>query len=440
MTRPSIVRTSLLLLALQVVFRLGDAVLPLLLAAWFGRSHATDVYYFSWAAFAFAGSVVFSAFQDSAVVPILAEVKLLSPALWSRVTGSLLAHTLVIGSLLSACIGIVALGVFAARYDTEELALAARMVPLFCLFLVALSVKTFAVAVLNSAHRFVAHPVAGAAGIITTLVVIALLRDRAGVLAIPAAALAGELTAIGVLGYVAFYGMNMRITLTLERPEPVRRFARLALSEVTGGALTRINPIVDQLMASWVGIVGAGTLLRYSSDVATIPTSLLQASLLPVLLSVLSDDFGAGNLAKARATVNRTLVSVCSILAAASLALYLASAPILRFAFLRGQMDAAGVERMIELMPYHLVGVAPFGALLVLARAHVALKNSRIMVSMGLINACSNVLFDVVLLRPLGLKGVALSTSLVHTVVAIVFYVRLESRLAREGLAVGVTA
>ena len=104
------------------------------------------------------------------------------------------------------------------------------------------------------------------------------------------------------------------------------------------------------------------------------------------------------------------------------------------------EMDAAGVERMIELMPYHLVGVAPFGALLVLARAHVALKNSRIMVSMGLINACSNVLFDVVLLRPLGLKGVALSTSLVHTVVAIVFYVRLESRLAREGLAVGVTA
>ena len=33
-----------------------------------------------------------------------------------------------------------------------------------------------------------------------------------------------------------------------------------------------------------------------------------------------------------------------------------------------------------------------------------------------------------------------LLASLVHTVVAIVFYVRLESRLAREGLAVGVTA
>ena len=77
--RRSIARTTLLLLPLQIVSRGVEALLPVVLALWFGRNDLTDVYYFAWAVFALAGSLVFSAFQDSAVVPVLAEVKLTDP-------------------------------------------------------------------------------------------------------------------------------------------------------------------------------------------------------------------------------------------------------------------------------------------------------------------------------------------------------------------------
>jgi len=222
----------------------------------------------------------------------------------------------------------------------------------------------------------------------------------------------------------------MRFKLTFERPEPVRRFTRLIASEVGGGAVTRVNPVVDQLMAGLAGVVGGGTMLRYTGDVASLPTSLLQAALLPVLLSHLADDFAAGKIDKLRATVSRSLLSVCTILAAMAAILYVVRAPLLRFVFLRGEMDAAGVERMISILPYHLVGLAPFGALLVLARAHVAIKNSRIMLSMGVMNAALNAVFNVVLLKAIGLEGIALSTSCVQLAVAVVFWFRLEAVLA----------
>lgn len=425
--RPSLLRTSLLLLAAQVVLRAGDALLPLLLAAWFGRTSATDVYYFSWAAFAFAGSLVFSVFQDSAIVPILSELRVRGEhdALGARVRGSLLTHTLVLGGLLSAVIGVLAVTSFAMRYDGPELSLAVRMVPVFCCYLVALSVRTFFVAVLNAEHRYFAHPVAGALGVITTVALIASLRGTLGVAAIPAAALAGELVSVAALAFIAMSLLELRIPLTLERPEPVRRFARLVASEAGGGALTRINPVVDQAMAGLAGVVGGGTLLRYSGDVSSVLTSLLQASLLPVLLSVLSDELAHGK--PIRETVNRTLFWSCGLLAAASLLVYAVRGPLLRAVFLHGEMDSAGVERMIDILPYHLVGAAPFGALLVLARAHVALKNSRIMVSMGILNASANLVFDVLLVKPLGLRGLALSTSLTHLAVALVFWYRLEN-------------
>jgi putative peptidoglycan lipid II flippase len=204
---------------------------------------------------------------------------------------------------------------------------------------------------------------------------------------------------------------------------------------VGGGAVTRVNPVVDQLMAGLSGVVGAGTMLRYSGDVALVPTSLLQAALLPVLLSHLSDDFARRDLSTFRSTVVRSLATVSALLIGATAVMWLFRAPILRFVFLRGEMDAEGVDRMIRLLPYHLVGLAPFGALLVLARAHVALKNSGIMIGMGLLNAGSNVLFNLVLQRFLGLEGLALSTSCVHLGIAVIFWVKFESRLgaARAG-------
>ncbi len=439
--RPSLVRTSLLLLAAQVVFRAGDAVLPLLLATWFGRSSATDVYYFSWAAFAFAGSIIFSVYQDSAVVPILSELRATGEhhGLGAKVRGSLLAHTLAFGSLLSAVIGMLAVASFAVRYDGAELALAAKMVPIFCLYLVALSVRTFLVAVLNAEHRYFAHPVAGAASIVMTIGLIAAFQSSAGVVIIPAAALAGEVVSIAVLASITM-NLGLAMPLTFERPEPVRRFARLAASEAGGGALTRINPVVDQLMAGFAGVIGGGTLLRYSGDVSSVLTSLLQASLLPVLLSVLSDKVSRDTERRRivfRATVIRALAWSCALLALASVLVWAVRAPLLRFVFLRGRMDAGGVDRMIEVLPYHLLGVAPFGALLVLARAHVALKNSRIMISMGIMNAAMNLVFDVLFVKAIGLRGLALSTSLTHAIVAIVFWFRLEAALKDKSLTAG---
>src|SRR5690606_27153061 len=130
-------------------------------------------------------------------------------------------------------------------------------------------------------------------------------------------------------------------------------------------------------------------MLRYSGDVALLPTSLVQAALLPVLLSHLADDFARRDLERFEKTIVRALGAVTAVLLTATALLWVVRAPLLRFVFLRGEMDEAGVDKMVALLPYHLVGLAPFGALLVLARAHVALKNSSIMLSMGLLNAGS---------------------------------------------------
>lgn len=433
MKRRSILRTSLLLLPLQLIFRGGEVLFPLLLAAWFGRSAATDVYYFSWAVFTFAGSLVFMAYHDSALIPILAGVRQRDPAALPAVTGALIGHTALIGGGIALAVGLGALAFFGVRYDGADFSLAAAMIPAFCCYLVALSFKTFFAALLNADHHYFVFPVASALGIATTLALVALGKGAFGVAVVPYASLAGELVAVATLLAMAIVYAKMRFVVSLSRPEPLLAFARLASAQISGAAVVRVNPVVDLLMAGFAGVVGGSTLLRYASDVAFVPTSLLQAALLSVLLSHLSDDFARSGPSTIRATVVRTIFSVCGLLAAACALLYALREPLVRLVFLRGAMDPEGVAQIVELLPYYLVGIVPFGALLVLSRAHVALHNSAILLSMAVLNVALNVTFNLVLMRFLGLRGIALSTSCVSLVIAVVFFVRLEARLRHLG-------
>lgn len=428
MSKGGLVKTTLVLLPVQVIFRAGEALLPLFLAYWFGRSHATDVYNFAWAFFMFAGSLIFSAYHDSALVPILAEAKLRDPGSVRHIAGSLLAYTWLLGGALSILVSVLALGWFSVRYQGEDLRIAATMVPAFAVQLVALSTKTFFAAVLSAHHKFLPYPIASAASVLLTIGFIAAAHGTLGIASVPIGSMLGELLAAATLGIVTMRLAGVIPALSFERPDAVRRFSKLVLSEVGGNAVTRINPVVDQLMAGLAGVAGGATLLRYSGDVSSLPTSLLQATLLSVLLAHLSDDFATRDWEKLRGTVTRAALSVFGILAAMSLLLVLVRVPLLKLVFLHGEMDEAGVMRMANLLPYHVVGVAPFGILLVMSRAHIAIQNSRIMFAMGILNASANALLNLFLLKRLGLEGIALSTSLVHTLIAIVFWVLFERR------------
>ena len=428
--RPSIARTALLLLPVQIVFRTGEAIVPLLLAAWFGRSPETDAYYLAWAFFTFAGALVASAYQDSALIPVLSEVQARDRLEYLGTLRSLLGHTLLYAAALGAAMGAVALAWFRWQYAGDLFFAAAGLVPSFSAYLVALAVRALFVGIANQRGKYFVHPVASGAGIVVAIGAIAAGRGALGVRADHCRWRGWRRrSSLEQIAGRAVLAPSSRRASGRRWSAPslaLRRFFRLVASEVIGGTITRINPVIDQLMAGLSSLVGAGTILRYAFDVASLPTSAAQATVFPVLLSHLSEHAAAKRWDPFEDAVRRALLGVCGLLVAMSALLIALRRPIVRLVFLHGAMDEAGASGIAELAPYALVGVAPFGALLVLARAHVALQNSRIMVSMGILNAVLNAVFDVVMFEWIGLRGIALATSGMQLVVAGVFWVRLS--------------
>ena len=421
----SLVKTALRLLPLQAVLRGGEALLPLFLAAWFGRNAETDLYYLFATYFVFAAAVLTGAFQDSAVIPVLIEVEATEPTSVPGIAGALLGHTLAVGAGVGLVTGALALAV--AAFTIPMHAVAYDLIAVMAVGVVATGVRAFYVGLLNARGAFHAYPVGSGLGT-ALMFALAYAGRGVGVRVIPVATLAGELLAIAILAGLARRSLGARVRPSLARPEPARRIFALVRLEVTGTLITRVNPFVDQLMAGLAGVVGGGTLLRYAGDVAALPTSALQAVLFPVLLTRLAGEVRQP--AAFAATTRRTLAVVVVILASLSGLMIALRAPICELLFLHGTMDREGVARIAGILPWALVGAAPFGALLVLARAHVALQNSRIMPGMGLLNSLLNVGLNAVLVGVVGLGGLSLATSLTYLIVAVVFWFRLP-RAAR---------
>ena len=179
------------------------------------------------------------------------------------------------------------------------------------------------------------------------------------------------------------------------------------------------------MIARALGIVGGGTILRLSGDLAGFPASLLSSTFLSVLLSHLAAAGADGRRFELRRTVVRSILVVAAVFGAVALGLFALRVPLVTLVYGRGAMDAAALARMAHLLPYHLVGLVPLGIVLVLSRAHVSLGNSRILVGVGVFNAVSNLVLNLVFVRVLGLEGIALATSVVSALVAGVFWIRL---------------
>jgi putative peptidoglycan lipid II flippase len=422
--KPGLARTALTLLPLQTLFRGGEAILPLLLAAWFGRGADTDLYYLLAAYFVFAAALVTGAFQDSAVVPILVDVQANEPSELAAVAGSLLGHTLAVGLALAIVMGGLAAGV--ALFSSTLPVLALELVFVMSLGLVATAVRAFYVGLLHARGRFLAHPLASGTGMWLALMAIAAFRHALGVVVIPAALLMGELLAIVLLAAFCARSLGLRVIPHLGRPEPVRRIFGLVRLELTGSLITRMNPVIDQLMSRLAGVLGGGTLLLCANNVASLPNSILQATLLPAFLTRLAEEVPRP--VQFLATTKRTLAVAVVLLIATAAALTAFRLPLCHLLFLHGAMDNAGVAKIADIVPWSLLGIAPFGALLLLSRAHVACRNSRIMPSMGVLNATCNVVFNTLFVGRFGLAGIALSTSVTYVVVAIVFWLRLPYR------------
>ncbi len=427
--------------ALTAVAMLGVATVLIKLAAlakdWlvarqFGAGDELDAFLIAFMIPSFGVAVLGHSFASAFIPSYLRVYELQSPAAARRLVGAVLTAGMVlllIVCLLLALAAPLLLRVVASNFDEAKLALSCRLLYLLLSVLAVSGISSIVGAVLNAHERFVATAVAPVAVPLGTLLGLVLFEERYGIEALAWGTVAGfVLESLLLLAASARAGLLPRPSRPGWDPA-LRDVGRRYWPMVVGTLLLSASAVVDQSMAASLGS-GNVSVLNYGGKLVALVLSIVAVSLSTVLLPRFSRLITSGRWND----LDRTIRGYAGLIVAGTVpivvVLALAAAPMIRLLFERGAFTPETTAAVSRVQIYLSLQI-PFYVLVMLgARLLSALDANQTVLRVGALCLALNVVADYVLMHWFGVDGIAMATTLVYFVAAMVVALAIRARMA----------
>jgi putative peptidoglycan lipid II flippase len=184
---------------------------------------------------------------------------------------------------------------------------------------------------------------------------------------------------------------------------------------VAGEALIATNGVIDRAFAARLP-GGAVSHLEYADRTRTIPQTFLESTLLPVASATWSNHLARGDHAAYRRDLERTLSWVAGLSPPVLASLFLAREAAIRTLYLRGAFTDADAAVVSSAFGIYVLGL--WGMLLgtVSVRALATEGRTPWVTSIGAISLGVNATLDLLLYRPYGVSGLAVSSAVTWTI------------------------
>ena len=223
------------------------------------------------------------------------------------------------------------------------------------------------------------------------------------------------------------------VSLAWRHPE-VQRILRQMLPVTIGLGLINFNLTIDLAIAT-IASPHADADLNYAFRLFMLPQGLFSVAVTVVLFPEISRLAARSDTAGfARRVANGARAIVFLLLPAAALSIVLA-APITRLVFQHGSFTASDTGHVAAVLIAFSLGLVANGIALLLTRAFFALQEARVPTQVAVGNLILNLILDLILVKPFGATGIALSTAAVTTWNAAVLVVLLRRRVGTLHLA-----
>jgi putative peptidoglycan lipid II flippase len=416
----SVGRSTLSVLPIAIASRGAAFLIPVVVALWFGVDQVTDAWFWALAFPTFAVVLAGSAVATT-VTPALARIKREAPHTIPRMIGGLLVWTSGLALALGLCFCLS--GPWVLEHFTDFKPETQTMASTFLWELLPFMVVTSAGAVLRAGceverqfKRVALTP------LIRALVVIGttwLLLRPAGIHALPIGLIVGEVVqAIWWGTWLVAAGIDIEPTTQLD--PSIRQVGRDFAPILGGEVLVALNLVIDKGFAATL-TEGSVATLEFADRARVIPTTLLISTLAMVAFATWSNHAASGEHEKARISMDQsmrwTLVLASPVLAGMFIGRY----ALIQLLFEHGAFEPSDTRMTAHVLGYYIPGILPalMGALAL--RAHIVERHLALVLTLGIASVTINFTLNSMLIAPLGLVGLALSTSVGATLIATIW-------------------
>jgi putative peptidoglycan lipid II flippase len=330
----------------------------------------------------------------------------------------------VAGTLGLVLLGITVIGVLAAPAlilvfapgfgaEPDQHALATEMLRLTFPYLFFIALTAFAGGILNTYERF---GVPAFTPVLLNLVLIACALWLAPRMERPILALAWGVLIAGLvqlafqIPFLARLGLLPRPRIN-PRDEGVRRTLRLMAPALFGASAAQLSLLLDTLLASFLA-TGSISWLYYSDRLMEFPLGILGVALGTVILPGLSRRHAERSPEAFSQTLDWALRWVLLLGLPAGVGLMVLAGPLMATLFHSGEFAGHDVVMAQRSLTAYAAGLVGFMGIKVLAPGYYARQDTRTPVRIALIALTVNLVFNLVLMFPLGHTGLALATSI----------------------------
>jgi putative peptidoglycan lipid II flippase len=326
------------------------------------------------------------------------------------------------GSILDSALRIVGFGAptaAAGGFASYEgkLELTTQLTRIMMPFLTTVAVAVAVMGMLNALHRFFLPALSPAMFNVATILCAFLLVPVMPSFGLPPIAAIAIATVLGGIGQIAIQwpalrreGFRYRPTLSFRDPD-VREILRLMGPATLGLAAVQINVLVNTSLAT-TEPQGAVSWLQYAFRLMYLPIGLFGVSIATAALPDLSKYAAADDREAMRRTISSGLRMMLMLNVPATIGLMVLAQPIVELLLEYRQFTPHDTTATAAALMFYAPGLVAYSAVKIASPSFYSMGNSRTPATVSVMSIGVNLALNVMLVRVLGYRGLALGTAI----------------------------
>ncbi|MDB4349584.1 murein biosynthesis integral membrane protein MurJ [Omnitrophica bacterium] len=418
-TRSLLKSTGIISLATAISRVLGF-VRDILIASFFGTGGPIQAFIVAFKIPNLLRHFVAEGATSSAFVPVLSEYLVTKDKDEYRHLANVLLNILVIVLVVIVLIGTAAapfiVRVIAPGFVTEpyQLKLATDLTRVMFPYIFLVGLAAYAMGILNSLKHFSTPAFAPALLNLSIIITMLVFWRNMNVAILACAVLVGGILQFLIQLPVLYRkGIKLKMPYMLYHPA-AKKVVKLLFPRLLGATVYQLNVLIDTILASLYWIVGAGGIaaLYYANRLIQLPTAIFGISLATAALPTLSGHFAKKDMNKFKETLNFSLKSLFLIMIPATIGLIVLGNHIVRILFQRGEFTPYSTMITSQPLMFYSIGLFSYAGIKILVFCFYSMQDTMTPVKTASVSLAVNIIFNLILMWPLKLAGLALATSI----------------------------
>lgn len=279
--------------------------------------------------------------------------------------------------------------------------------------------------ILQSLKQFIIYslaPIAYNLGIILGATL--LTKTTLGNLGLAWGVVLGSILHAGIQAYGAYHnGYRFKFAFNLKDAD-TRLIGKLMIPRTIGLAVTQFNLVIVTILASLLP-VGSVAIFNYANNLQAVPLSLIGIPFAIAVFPVLSEMVAKQDAPGFVQHLSSTIRTIIFLMMPAAVLMLLLRAQLVRVILGTGQFDWIATKATANTVAFFALGLLGAALVPTLARAFYALSNTKTPFTLGIIAELLSIIASLLLMRPLGVAGLALASSVGVTINAVFLLVAL---------------